>query len=337
MKNKSAFSFKVLLLLSILTNSVCYSQNEILYSQMLVGKEFFNPAYGSFKDYPSINMVRHEQWKNGVDGAPRFLAVNINSPLVKAGLNFTFNVMSETIGLRENLMVSGLLSHRVRISEKTYLALGYGLGIVKETYNLDKVINPSPDINLNTLYLNETIPSLSLGTFLSSPHMYVGLSMNTLVSTIKNGRKLLPGFDFSMGGYYFIRKKIRMNPDLTIKYYKLREKISSTTAEFVSGSASSVDVSLNFLFNDRIGIGTAHRFNYAQSFSFDLVIHQKLKIGYTYELGIGRGINKQDSQGFRLSWTFINKKKAKRNLEVNPYEAISSTTAFHSKYLTKQQ
>ncbi len=308
------------MLTATLICNVAFSQGELIYNQTVIGKEFFNPAYNTLKEHASINLIRHEQWKSGVDESPETFATNISVPLNSSGLGIGLNVISESLGLRDNTLVSAFLSHRVSVSEESFLALGYGGGILKQSYSKQKMILSSPSDNIDHIDINDDLFMVSVGAFYKSPVSYMGFSANSLLTNLKSGSKLLPGFDFSVGLDFYAREKIKVNPDFTLRYYTLQEDAPINVDNKITNSVTYVNFSVDVLFNNRLGIGVGRRFNHSQSFALNLNIHRMLKIGYIYELGVGKGINKLDSQGFRLSWAFldINKPRKKEKLRSKP-------------------
>lgn len=283
-----------------------FGQDEQVYTQSILKQEFLNPAYNSFKDYSSVSLLSREQWNNAVVGSPKTNAASLYCPLKLSGLGIGFVAISEEIGLRDKLSFSGTLSHNVKITSKSYLAFGYGVGFEKTSYDLQRMITQNEDIEIRDLDLDYTRMSFTLGLFYYSTHFFSGISSNALAASKKsNSGWLLPGFDFTLGSMHEINKKILFRPDLAIKYYNVKDIVYTDGVKEVSYYSSVFDLSLNFLLDNRLWIGTGRRFNQAQTFSVDLIIHKELKLGYTYELGFGKGLNQFDSQGIRLVWNFI--------------------------------
>ncbi|MDM8162254.1 type IX secretion system membrane protein PorP/SprF, partial [Labilibaculum sp. K2S] len=71
------------------------------------------------------------------------------------------------------------------------------------------------------------------------------------------------------------------------------------------------DVSANFFINNSIWVGTSHRFKQAQTFSLDLKVQKNVSFGYTFEWGIGEGLNQYSSHGIRLALDLEAKKNNK--------------------------
>ena len=131
----------------------------------------------------------------------------------------------------------------------------------------------------------------------------------------------LPGFDFSCGAMLRLSPNLKFRPGVIVKYYN--EKVTKSEDGVVIHNyrvPAIYDFAANLLVFNKFWVGTSHRLNQAQTFSVDLVIAQNLKMGYTFELGIGEGLNQFNSNGIRLSYSFRNRKdrQQKEGLDIWP-------------------
>jgi len=97
-------------------------------------------------------------------------------------------------------------------------------------------------------------------------------------------------------------------PDMVLKYYPVKQYSFIDGKENQSIVDPIIDVAANFLLFEKLWLGTSHRFAQAQTFSADVIVKEKFRIGYTFELGIGKTINQFNSHGIRLVWNFIPEK-----------------------------
>lgn len=318
MKNRFRVSILLLLLTHLCVQVV--AQDVLMHTQSIMKQEFMNPAYNSFKDYTSVNLMSRHQWYNKVPGAPNTYAANVYVPISLSGLGVGFTAISESIGLREKVYFAGSISHNIRVSTRNYLAFGYSLGIQSISYDMDRM-HTYPDINISGLDLNYTSMNLGVGLFYYTPIYFVGISSNTLMNDNQyQGNTFLPGFDFTAGFMYRISDQLLLRPDFILKYYPINEKTYSNGDVFSSKTDPILDVSINFLLDEKLWLGTSHRFGQAQTFSADVIIKESYKIGYTFELGIGEGMNQFNSHGIRLTWNIISRyalQRFDRNGRVN--------------------
>lgn len=284
-------------------------QDEMFHAQSIMKHEFLNPAYNSYRDYTSISLVSREQWRNTIIGSPEIYAASIYAPLKLSSLGIGLVAISETIGLRDKLSVLGTIAHNVRISNNSYLAFGYGLGIEGTTYDRERIIRQDSQLDIYSIELNYYRTIVSLGLFYLSPAFFAGISSNMLIGkdNSEGDKWLLPGFDLSVGAMYQLRRGIMFRPEVEMKYYSINSIVYDNMVKEVSTFEPIYDLSLSFLFGNRVWFGTSRRLKHSHAFSFDVIIKERFKLGYTYEIGIGDGFNRFDSQGIRVAWNFIPK------------------------------
>ncbi len=329
MKNKNKAS--ILLLFIFLYCMPGFAQDAFMHTQGVMKQEFMNPAYNSFKDYISVNLMNRLQWNNKMDGSPKTYAANVYVPVSLSGLGIGFTAITESIGLREKVSFTGSISHNLRVSSSNNLAFGYSLGFQNLSYDMARLTTYT-DINAGDLELNSTNLNAALGIFYFTPVYFVGLSSNTLIN--KNNYSaggLLPGFDFTAGFIYRINEAILFRPDMVVKYYPVKLYKSNNGQISDTDAAPIVDLALNFLLAGKLWLGTSHRFGQAQTFSADVIVKESFKLGYTFEWGIGKGANQYSSHGLRLVWSII----PKRALQGFDRSERHNITGMLSSYLYK--
>ena len=300
MKNRIKICFVILFFVQLGLQG--FGQDEIMHTQGVMKQEFLNPAYNSFKDYTSINLMTRQQWYNQMDGTPKIYAANVYIPVSLSGLGVGLTVIKESIGLRDKISFSGSLSHNVRLGTSNYLAFGYGLGIQNISYDMNR-LKAYPDFSTSGLDLNSTNLNTQLGIFYYGPMYFAGLSSNILFSKNNySSGSLLPGFDFSAGFVCKISDEVIFRPDMILKYYQV-DVYNSESSEIKKSTTDPIlDLGVNFLLADKLWVGTSHRFGEAQTFSVDVFVRDAFKVGYTFELGLGKGSNQFNSHGIRLVW-----------------------------------
>jgi len=277
-----------------------------MFDQNVMKQEFMNPAYNSFKDYISVNLMTRHQWFNKLSGSPTTYAANVYFPVNLSGFGVGVMAVNQSIGLRKKVSFSGSFSHNLRVSSFDYLALGYGVGVQNMSYDMNKIIT-YPDVDLGGLELNSTNLTASIGLFFYDPMFFLGLSSNFLVNSDKKYAQsgLIPGFDFTSGLMYPINDKILIRPDMVLKYYPVKMYLYENGGKQESKADPIFDLGLNVLLAEKLWVGTSHRFGQAQTFSVVLNVRESFRFGYTFELGIGKGINQFNSHGVHLAWDIV--------------------------------
>ena len=305
MRNKKIY-IVLLLLISIGSRSV--AQDVLMQTQNIMRQEFLNPAYSSFKDFTSINLMSRYQWINNLQGAPKTYAANVYLPVSLSGFGLGFTAISQSIGLRQKMSFNASFSHNVRVGLSDYLALGYGFGVQNVTYDMNRLLTHT-DIDPSSLDLNATDMSVNVGLFFYDPAFLVGLSSNVLFNRDSfDSGWLVPGFDFTTGFMYHVNRSLLFRPEVVVKYYPTKFYLVEENKKNQSMVDPIMDVGINFLLGERLWLGTSHRLGEAQTFSVDMVVRETFKFGYSYELGLGNSLNQISSHGIRLTWNIIPKR-----------------------------
>nr|WP_320118741.1 PorP/SprF family type IX secretion system membrane protein [uncultured Marinifilum sp.] len=296
----------LLLMLSLLNQKQVYAQYHTT-SQSIVNQEFYNPAYNSFKANASVSLFNRWQWTK-VANSPKTYALNAYSPIKKSALGIGTTLITESIGLRNITTMHASLSHNIKVGETSFLALGYSLGFESICYDKDEMIT-NLGVDISSLgSLNSFSPALNMGLMYLSSNFFAGISTNMVLRQTEVSSTMLPGFDFTTGMVFDFENDILFKPALVVKYYKEQRIGNDPNYDEEKFARPLIDLSANFKIGDLFWLGTSHRFNQAQTFLLEMTILEKLKMGITYELGFGDGLNQYNSQSIRLAWNFSKKK-----------------------------
>lgn len=294
-------------LLLCFVNVLVLRAQEMMHLQSVVKQEFINPAYNSFKDYSSINLISRLQWVN-LPHNPEVFGANVFVPLKnRLGVNVT--LLRENIGLRKVSSADVCLSSNIQLGKQSFLAFGYGIGVQSNYYRTDEIISYDDG---NYLFGNENWDAhkfmVKLGAFYMTKYIFAGVSGNMLVDRNWNDQLVLcPSWDFLVGGMFKIKRNILFRPDLVVKYYRTEFIKVDGGIEEASYVPPVVDPALNFLFYNRIWAGISYRVNMAATVSFAVKVNNNMKFGYTYEYGIGDGVNQFSSHGLTITFDFKQK------------------------------
>jgi len=293
-----------------------------MHTQGILQAEFLNPAYNSFKDYVSLGFYNRMQWGSAFKYSPETYVANLFLPVRKTRLGVSLGFIMEDLGLRQTTEFKLSACYNIRLSGDKLLAFGYSVGFLQNSLDQDKIISyPDEDLSFLLLQeeLNSTYPTTSVGLMFLTPRWFLSLSSMTIgFKKEMDDSQYFPGFDFSGGSLFVLSPWLKLRPGFIMKYY------NEKGIKYASGISNKYkvptiyDVSANFLISERVWLGTSHRFNQAHTFSTDLLIVNSLKLGYTFELGIGEGLNQFNSHGLRLSYSFGHKRAAGNTLDIWP-------------------
>jgi type IX secretion system PorP/SprF family membrane protein len=307
MKGISRFIFCLLFCLLFVFS---YGQDNL---QNLFQPVFNNPSYNAFNDCYSVNMVVRNQWGNSVVGSPDLYGLNLFVPTERI-LGFSAQLMDEEQGWSSRHTVMGFLSHYVRFSETQFLGFGYGVGIDNFSYDIEGILEDNPEVNIDDYedLENETNARVAVGLTYNAPHFFAGVSFNTTLNDEYSKYNFARGFDGFTGYFFNLKNGIVLKPNLEVKYYRYRESFYYESESKTDWIDPIVNLGINALLYNRIWLGVSQRFNYAQTYTVAFYISKLLKVAYTFERGIGSGVNQFDSHRFGLSWNF---NRRKNNIE----------------------
>lgn len=266
---------KILLISLMFTAVVSYAQQDAQFTQYMYNTINVNPAYAGSRGAMSIFTLHRSQWV-GLDGAPTTNAVSINTPLNNSRLGLGITILNDKIGPTHENTISSDLSYTIPTSETTKLSFG-----VKATANLFDLdvsrLTPekSGDSKLQG-YNNKITPNIGAGIYLHSDKAYVGISIPNFIESNRYNDNEVAIFKEKIN-YYLIAGYVM---DLN---YNLKFKPALLT-KMVQGAPLQVDVSGNFLFNDKFTAGLAYRWSASMSAMVGFQVSDALYVGYGYDL-----------------------------------------------------
>lgn len=242
-----------------------------------------NPAYAGSRDVLSIVGLYRTQWV-GLEGAPDTGTFSLHTPIgEKIGLGL--NIVHDQIFITNETYIDFAFSYTIDVSEKAQLAFGIKAGAHLLDINSNRAItgpfdpigeDPVADINVD----NKFSPQLGAGVYYYTNKFYLGLSAPNVLET--------EHFDESdNSNNSFSTAKERINFYLLSGYvFDLNENLKfkpALLAKAVSGSPLQVDISANFLINDKFTIGGAYRWSAAFSGMLGFQASEQIFIGFGYD------------------------------------------------------
>ena len=255
-----------------------YAQQDAQYTQYMYNTIVVNPAYAGSRQAMSIFALHRTQWV-GLEGAPVTNSFSINTPFndSKVGLGLSF--VNDQIGpsVENNIAVD--FSYTIPASEK--YKMSFGLKASANLLNVDftkldyQPGNPIFENNID----NEFSPNIGVGFYLHSDNSYIGISAPNLIET-KHFDESATGSSSHIAvekiNYYLIAGYVfDLNPNLKLK--------PSLQTKYVQGAPLQVDLSANFLINEKFTVGAAYRWSAAMSAMVGFQATNSLFIGYGYD------------------------------------------------------
>ncbi|MFV8360031.1 type IX secretion system membrane protein PorP/SprF [Flavobacterium sp. LS1P3] len=257
----------------IFTAFVSYAQQDAQFTQYMYNTININPAYAGSRGALSIFALHRTQWV-GLDGAPVTNAVTLNTPLNESNLGLGVSIINDKIGPTTENNISADLSYTVPTSET--FKLSFGIKATANFFNLDiNRLNPVDDDPSLHDFNNKFTPNIGAGVYLHSDKAYVGFSIPNFIESNRYDDNEVAIFKEKINYYLIAGYVFNMNESIKFK--------PALLTKVVGGAPLQVDVSGNFMFNDKFVIGIAYRWSAAISAMVGFQVSDGMYIGYGYD------------------------------------------------------
>jgi type IX secretion system PorP/SprF family membrane protein len=259
----------------MLVGIVSYSQQDAQYTQYMYNTINVNPAYAGSRGVMSVFGLHRTQWV-GLDGAPVTNAFSVNSPIENTNLGVGLSFVNDRIGPTVENTISADLSYTIPTSESYKLSFG-----IKGTANLfnfdrDKLNIQNQNDPLLMSLNNNFSPNLGAGAYFHSSKSYLGLSVPNFFQLKRYNDNDYAVYKERMNAYLIGGYVFDLSPNLKFK--------PAFLGKIVQGAPLQLDVSGNFLINDKFVLGAAWRWSAAASLMAGFQVSDGLYIGYGYDL-----------------------------------------------------
>lgn len=265
---------KKLVLIFMFFTVVCSAQQDSQYTQYMYNTITINPAYAGSRGALSVFGLYRTQWV-GLDGAPETSTFSVNTPLNNSDLGLGVSLVNDKIGPTNENTLSADLSYTVPTSET--FKLSFGIKGTANLFNLDVnklSFEDQGDPQFQDLK-NKISPNIGAGVYWHSDKAYVGVSIPNFIETNRYSNNDNAIFKDKIN-YYFMAGYV-----FDIDYY-VKFKPAVLT-KMVQGAPLQVDLSGNFMFNDKFVVGLAYRWSASVSALAGFQVSDGLYIGYGYD------------------------------------------------------
>lgn len=272
---------KKLLIVSIVllaTAFGAFAQQDAQYTQYMYNTLSVNPAYAGSRGVFSVLALHRSQWV-GLDGAPTTQTINFHTPLSKR-VGIGLSVINDEIGngTNQDTYIDAAFSYTVPTSEEGKLS--FGINAKAHLFNVDftKLRNYGRENNLPNIE-NRFSPNFGAGIYYHTQKFYAGLSVPNFLQTEYFS-------DSDSSSSTFLAQE-RMNFYLITGYvFDLNSRLKFKPAglvKAVKGAPLQIDVSANFLYNEKFSFGAAYRWDAALSAMIGYQLNPKLMLGLAYD------------------------------------------------------
>ena len=255
------------------TAFVSYAQQDAQFTQYMYNTININPAYAGSRGALSIFALHRTQWV-GLDGAPVTNAASVNTPLNESNLGLGVSIINDKIGPTTENTFSADLSYTVPTSET--FKLSFGIKATANFFNLDvNRLNPFDDDPSLQNFNNKFTPNIGAGVYLHSDKAYVGFSVPNFIESNRYDDNEVAIFKEKINYYLIAGYVFDLNNSIKFK--------PAVLSKIVEGAPLQVDVSGNFMFNDKFVVGLAYRWSAALSAMVGFQVTDGMYIGYGYD------------------------------------------------------
>lgn len=261
--------------ISVLLAVSLKAQQEPQYTQFMYNQSLINPAYTGSEGYASVYGLYRAQWV-GIDGAPQTANISYQQPFAQKNFAVGINFLNDRIGPVNTNYVNADFAYTLVFRNKTKLAFGLkaGLEVMSIDYTRLSQYNPNDPLFQNNL-VNQLAPNFGTGLFYHSKKGYIGLSVPMLLET-----KFYDGVSVSAAArrqnlYLTAGRVFGLNPMLKFK--------PALIVKMTNGAPLQVDLTANFLYNNKIVMGAAYRHSAAVSVLFGVYLSNRTFLGYGFD------------------------------------------------------
>lgn len=267
----------VLCTMALLTTIFSFAQQDAQYTQYMYNTVSVNPAYAGSRGHMSIAALYRAQWV-GLDGAPETQTLNLHTPMGYRGVGMGLSVVNDVIGPTSETYFDLDFSYTIQTGIEGQLSFGlkasaHLLDIQFSELNQDTGQGPDPTLQQNID--NRFSPNIGAGIYYHNERFYAGLSIPRMLETEHFDESNLSTARERMNWYLISGYVWDLNPFLKFK--------PALLTKWVEGAPLQVDVSANFMFNEKFIVGAAYRWDAAFSGMFGFQISDQFLIGLAYD------------------------------------------------------
>lgn len=267
--------------------STMSSQQQSQYTQFVLNKYIFNPAYAGLDFSVSANLMYRNQW-DGIDGNPRDISLNAHLPFYLWSGAIGGIIERQSSGVISQTSLSGSYNY---VSSLQYGLLSFGgrLGISQLSVDGSRIITPEGDYNgifshNDPVLLENSDLGIGLkwdaGVFFYNKKIEIGVAISHLPQNFISLERTSFGQTTHMNGFFQYNFKLFENIDL------LQSILLKTDFNQVQSDISSI-----FKINGNIFGGINMRgYNSRSLDAMAIIAGMKLgnhyTISYSYDLGV---------------------------------------------------
>jgi type IX secretion system PorP/SprF family membrane protein len=266
------------ILFTLLIMGSVYAQQDAQFTQYMYNTININPAYAGSRGVMSAFVLHRTQWV-GLDGAPVTNTASIHTPIEGSNLGVGLSLVNDRIGISDENNIAADVSYTIETSEDYKLSFGlkFTANLLSVDFNRLTLRKPgdyaiSQQYNIN----NKFSPNIGAGIYYYSDKSYVGISAPQFLETKQYSDNSTSVATERMHFYLIAGRVFDINDEVKFK--------PTALTKLVPGAPVQIDLSANFLFNEKLTLGVAYRWSAAMSAMIGFQISDSFNVGYAYDL-----------------------------------------------------
>ncbi|MDT0540847.1 type IX secretion system membrane protein PorP/SprF [Croceitalea sp. P007] len=261
----------------LMSFNIALAQQDAQYTQYMYNTVSVNPAYAGSRGHMSIGALYRAQWV-GLEGAPETQTFNIHTPLGYRGVGAGVSIVNDIIGPTSETYFDVDFSYTVLtgIDGKLSFGLKAGAHLLDIKFSeLNQDTGQGADPTLQQNIDNRFSPNVGAGVYYHTQNFYAGLSIPRFLETTHFDESSLSTAAEQMNWYFISGYVWDVNAFLKFK--------PAILAKATQGAPLQVDVSANFMYNEKFVLGAAYRWDAAFSGLAGFQISDQFLIGIAYD------------------------------------------------------
>lgn len=285
-----------ILILIVLTSCKLSAQQSPMYTHYMYNTLVVNPGYAGSRDALTITGLHRSQWVS-FDGAPMTQTVTVHAPLNNHPVGLGMSIFNDKIGPINNTSIFADFAYRMKLGEKSKLALGIsgGVNIMQGNLNtllLNQVNDPTFQNNIS----NRATPNFGFGAYYSRERFYLGLSVPSL---LQNNLSSIS----QVNGTSLVGKEQRHYFLIAGAVFNLTQNLAfkpTTLIKVTEAVPIQADITASFILAKKLTLGVMYRTGDAFGGLVGFDITNQFHLGYSFDWSTGVRTAKYNSGSHEL-------------------------------------
>lgn len=265
--------------LAVLLVSSVHAQQQVQYTQYMYNTMSVNPGYTGTSNRLEAFVMHRSQWV-GMAGAPSSQNLGVQGAVSKR-IGLGFSAIKDRLGPANELYLNASAAVRLNLSQKVKLSIGIngGIDVLSVDWSAGQALHENDQSLMNNIQ-NRVRPLVGAGLYVYSGNWYAGVSSPSFIKTDRYTSATTAPINsvihwYIIGGYVFnLTERLKFKP--------------AVLAKLVQGAPLTVDLSANFMLQDKYTMGLAYRFNDALSILAGITFKKSFFLGYSYDFSVTR-------------------------------------------------